>query len=63
MNKIPSNRVRSHADFDSTPLGKWATDHDATATPAGRQAQRLNDIPNPFLSNGLDEVRGSGRSA
>jgi hypothetical protein len=61
MRKIPPNQVRSHAEFDLTPLGMWASNRDAAKLmPDARHVQHL---PNPFLSNGLGEVRGSGRSA
>jgi hypothetical protein len=41
MKKIPPNRVRSHADFDLTELGKWATGNDATGlTARGQRVQR-----------------------
>jgi hypothetical protein len=32
MKKIPSNRARSHADFDHTPLGMWANHRAAIAS-------------------------------
>jgi hypothetical protein len=49
MEKIPSNRVRSHADFALTPLGMWADHHDAATLTAGEQrAQHLVYLPNPF---------------
>jgi hypothetical protein len=52
MKKIPPNRVRSHADFDLTPLGIWANHRDAaTLTAGGQRVQRLNDLPNPFASD------------
>ena len=66
MKKIPPNRVRSHADFDLTELGKWATGNDATAlTARGQRVQRPTSLslPNPFLSDDFGEVRGSGRFA
>jgi hypothetical protein len=62
MKKIPSNRARSHADFDHTPLGMWANHRAAIALlSAVQRCQYLNSLPNPFCSDGLDEVRGSGR--
>jgi hypothetical protein len=53
--------VRSHADFDLTPLGMWAKSSDAaTLTPGTQHFQYLiNSLPNPFGSSGLGEVRGS----
>jgi hypothetical protein len=60
MKEIPSNRVRSHADFDLTPLGMWAKSGDAaTLTPCKQYLQYLNKLPNPFGSGGLDKVRGN----
>ncbi len=45
MKKIPPNRVLGHADFDSTPLGGWATSRDAAKlTAGGQRVQRLTDI-------------------
>jgi hypothetical protein len=52
MKKIPPNRVRSHADFDLTPLGMWADRPDtATLRPGAPHLQQ--PLPNPFLSDGL----------
>ena len=49
MSKIPSNRVRSHADFDLTPLGRWADRRDAAAlVPAAPPVWSLTCLPNPF---------------
>jgi hypothetical protein len=46
MKKIPRNRVRSHADFDLTPLGMWAVGRDAATSIPGAPHLRL---PNPFI--------------
>ncbi len=61
MQRIPRHRVRSHADFDLTPLGMWAYRRDvATLMPAARHVQRLTCLPNPFAAlHGLDETRES----
>jgi hypothetical protein len=49
MKKMPSNRVRSHADFDRTPLGVWADHRDAaTFVPAAPPARYPDSLPNPF---------------
>ena len=49
MSKIPSDRVRSHADFDLTPLGMWADCRDAaTVMPAAPPVRYRNFLPNPF---------------
>jgi hypothetical protein len=60
MKKIPPNRVPSHAEFDLTPLGMWANRRDVATLRPG--AQLVEHLPNPFMSDGLGEVRGSGRS-
>ena len=50
MSKIPSNRVRSHADFNLTPLGLWADRRDAaTLMPAAPPVGYLTCLPNPFF--------------
>jgi hypothetical protein len=49
MNKIPSNRVESHADFNLTPLGIWADRRDTAALmPAAPPVWYLTCLPNPF---------------
>ena len=49
MNKIPPDRVRSHADFNLTPLGMWADRRDAaTLMPAAPPVLYLSCLPNPF---------------
>jgi hypothetical protein len=49
MRKIPSNRVRSHADFDLTPLGMWGNHRDAaTLMPAAPPVRNRACLPNPF---------------
>jgi hypothetical protein len=49
MKKIPSNRARSHVDFDRTPLGMWADRRDAaTLMPAAPPVRYLDSLPNPF---------------
>jgi hypothetical protein len=64
MQRIPRRRVRSHADFNSTPLGHWAAVHkdDAILTPGGRHVQRRTGLPASLANlyaalNGLGEVR------
>src|SRR5712672_923106 len=56
MKKVPPNRVRSHADFDLTPLGMWADRGDAALMPGARHFQYHTCLPNPFASDGLGEV-------
>ena len=64
MKMIPSNRARSHADFDRTPLRMWTNHHAVIALlPAAQHFQYLNCLPNPFCSDGLDEARGSDPDA
>ena len=49
MKKIPPDRVRSHADFDLTPLGMWGNHRDAaTLMPAAPPVGYLTCLPNPF---------------
>jgi hypothetical protein len=49
MNKIPFDRVQSHADFGLTPLGRWADRHDVAAVmPAAPPVGYLTCLPNPF---------------
>jgi len=63
MSRIPRNRVRSHDDFFTTPLGHWARHHDdAILTPGGRHVQRLTGLPASLANlhaaiNGLGKVR------
>jgi hypothetical protein len=63
MARIPRNRVRSHDDFFTTPLGSWARHHDdAILTPGGRYVQRRTGLPASIANlyaalQGLGEVR------
>jgi hypothetical protein len=63
MRKIPRQRLQCHADFDLTPLGRFARRYDdAVLTPAGRHVQRLTGLPASLANahaaiNGLGEVR------
>jgi hypothetical protein len=63
MSRIPRNRVRSHDDFFTTPLGHWVRHHDdAILTPGGRHVQRLTGLPASLANlhaaiNGLGKVR------
>jgi hypothetical protein len=55
MKKVPPNRVRSHADFDLTPLGMWADRGDAALMPGARHFQ-YPASQTLFASDGLGEV-------
>jgi hypothetical protein len=61
--KIPHRRLRSHADFDLTPLGEYAVSRDAAIlTPGGRYIQRHTGLPASLANvyaalNGVGQVR------
>ena len=63
MQKISRNRLKSHADFDLTPLGQYGVNRDAAIlTPGGRYVQRRSGLPASLANlyaaiNGLGEVR------
>ena len=63
MARILRNRARSHDNFFTTPLGRYAVNRDdAILTPGGRHVQRRTGLPASLANlyaalNGLGEVR------
>ena len=57
MKKILPDRVRSHADFDLTPLGTWAKSSATALTAVTQHSLYLYCLPKPFGPGCFDKVR------